>query len=164
MRRHGNSWQKIYDFYHIQCIGDCPGLHFEHNPLIDENTRRLIYKHIFPDVVPREKRPFLSFPLDIRDILKMDRKQLKWELKIRNLNQSGNLKGMGRRLQLFQDSKEVRSVLSKALVMGYSRRMEEGDAKMNIPVYLKQIVDNYFGCRSAKYSVGCGGCGCCPRR
>lgn len=113
--------------------------------LDDPRTIRDIMR-LFPDVVPWKERPFLILP---KDIDAMTVKELKLELAKRDCARGGR----GRRkkedlsdaLKRHLDQVDLRQRRSNIVAIGYCRRMEGKEHKLNIPIYLKQIVVDYFG-------------------
>ena len=75
----------------------------------------------------------------------MSTRDLKMELKKRDLCRDGKKAEVVHRLKVYLDSEEVRDALAKPFMLGYCRRMERGLHKMNISCYLKQVVVEYFG-------------------
>ena len=156
-RRRGYNAKYVHsDYFHIECFSNAKvrppkrcclrsphsKLNFDECSLIDDDTRSLIYQHVFPGVIPKTQRPFLPYPENME---KMSIRDLKLELKKRDVNRDGKKAHLVRRLSEYLNSEEVRDALAKPLVLGYCRRMERGGYKMNIPVYIKHLVVEYFG-------------------
>lgn len=121
---------------HKVCIDGCK--------FVDEETTRQIYRHVFPHIVPKKERQFLSLPKDIDE---MTRDELKSELLKRNISTKDfrgkrqlNEKELRVELQEWLNRKPIRN---KMAAMGYCRTMETKN-KLIVPVYIKQIVVDYF--------------------
>ena len=97
---------------------------------------------MYPGIVPHKDRACLSLP---KSIDQMTVKQLKTELIKRDLPRKGKKQDLAGTLMEYEDNSTLRTVRSKHLAIGYCRKMEDKKHKMNIPIYLKQIVVDYFG-------------------
>ena len=112
-------------------------------PSLDEQTKSVLYQYLFPFVVlPPGRRPLLTLPKDIDE---MTEGELRVELKKRDLYRREKKWELVAMLKEYFCDRAVRSIRSKHVAMGYCRRMEGLRYKMNIPIYLKQIVIDYLG-------------------
>lgn len=141
--------------YHIECYAKskvkCQCLRQLISPLDFEklsfDTKQRILA-IFPEFVPWQQRPFLNLatPID-----QMTMKELGLELRKRDQPRNGKKDNLAITLMQYEDDDFVRKSRSVYVVIGYCRRMEGQKHKMNIPIYLKQIVVDYFGMRKRQY-------------
>ena len=138
--------------YHISCYGESDSIRAPHRlseliddyslSNLDEQTRAEIIHHVFPGVIFPEQRPYLSVS---KPLSKMKKKELETELLKRDLLRIGKKQEMIDRLEHYLDTQSARKMKSELLVVGHCRRMEGKRYKMNIPIYLKQIVVDFFG-------------------
>ena len=160
-----DGMEKEYYEYHIECYAKCAKVR---KPVItdgligyrlirfDSEIKSKINACLFPNLVDDEDLPYLKLSKNIND---MKVKELKLELKKRDFDFTGNKADYIRALRRIMNCDEeyvenyrypwakmkaVRKIESEKLSIGYCRESEK-KYKLNIPIYLKQIVDKYYG-------------------
>ena len=146
--------RSVYHNYHIECYGVsdntlpphqlCHLISVPRFNELDQKSRTEMLRFVYPKVVAPEQRP--NLPLS-KPISEMKMKELKAELQKRDLRRIGKKQELADRLRHYMntEAESARKMQSENLAVGYCRRMEGTKHKMNIPIYLKMIVVDYFG-------------------
>ena len=110
-------------------------------PSVDEETKQELYRYLFPWVALPEQRPLLTLhkPID-----EMTIHELRQESKKRDLSRHGEKSELVQQLREYLGRREVRTARAKYMVRGYCRSIPGAKNKVNIPVYLRQIVVDYL--------------------
>lgn len=157
------SWNRVFHHhYHIKCYGESAQrsryqcLHDlisdDRLAKVDDVTRRDILS-VYPMVLwPLERRAVVKLP---KAIEKLTVKELKLELVKRDVARPSNKRKKQDLVDLLNEFfglGYVKEFRTRYTAMGYCRRMEGQQYRMNIPEYLKQIVVNYCAFRRRRSS------------
>lgn len=142
----GYRLHQFSKWYHIECYPKAVGikfpalsLAFRGYNLLPKKEKRAFRKAVWPNQVSDKRKPQIKL---LKEFNEMTVKDLKFELERRDLSRSGNKPKLKDRLEEYLNQEQCRKV-NKLLVVGYCKQNEKKYC-LNMPVYLKQIVNAYF--------------------
>ena len=111
---------------------------------IPKGQRRKIRKALWPNLVGNQRKSRIK---PLKEIQRMNVKELKFELERRDLKRNGNKLELKRRLKRFlrgKQCKKANKAISQRKTMQKSKQDIQQKHHLNLPVFVKQIVYRYY--------------------